>query len=65
MSDIFPSILPGRDEPFVDNEYSKEELERMEWQELRSIAVEVESDEINGHSDKEDMIDFLEGYERV
>jgi len=62
---VFPSILPGRDEPFADDSYSKQELERMEWSEIRSIAAEVDSDEINGQSDREDMEDFLEGHKRV
>ena len=30
MVDVFPSILPGRDEPFVDDEYSAAELDRMD-----------------------------------
>lgn len=60
---LFPSILPGVD--FVDNEYSKEELERMNWQEIRHIAAQVESDEIDGQSDREDMEAFLEGHERL
>jgi hypothetical protein len=61
---LFPSILPSGEE-FVDNSYSKQELERMEWQEIRSIAAQVESDEIDGQSDREDMEAFLEGHERV
>lgn len=60
---LFPSILPNRD--FVDDSYTAEELERMEWQEIRQIAAQVESDEIDGQSDREDMEDFLEGEERV
>ncbi len=65
MSDIFPSILPDSTEPFVDDSYSKEELERMEWDEIRSIAAAVESDEINGQSDREQMETYLEGHTRV
>ena len=60
---VFPSILPGRD--FVDDSYSKKELERMDWNEIRSIAKQVDSDEINGHSEREEMEDFLEGEKRV
>ena len=61
---LFPSILPDNGE-FVDDSYSKQELERMEWQEIRSIAAEIDSDEIDGQSDREDMEAFLEGHERV
>lgn len=62
---LFPSILPGSDEPYVDDKYTREELQRMDWQEIRSIAAEVESDEIDGQSDREKMEDFLVGHERV
>ena len=62
---VFPSIIPGRDEPFVDDSYGKKELERMDWNELRSIAKEHPSDEINGHSDRETIEDFLEGETRL
>jgi hypothetical protein len=64
MVKLFPSILPDG-EPFVDNEYSREELERMDWQEIRSIAAEIDSDEIDGQSDREDMENYLTGHERV
>lgn len=63
MVQLFPSILPGVD--FVDNQYSRQELERMEWQEIRSIAAEHPSEEINGQSDREKMEDFLTGEERL
>jgi len=65
MPKIFPSLLPGSDEPFVDDEYSKAELQRMEWQELRSIAASVESDEISGKSDREEIEAFLVGHKRI
>jgi len=60
---LWPSILPEDD--FVDNQYTKEELERMEWQEIRSIAAQHPTDEINGQSDREAMEAFLEGETRV
>ena len=65
MTKLFPSIIPGRDDPFVDDKYSQAELERMEWQEIRQIAAQVDSDEINGQSDREDMEAFLEGHKRL
>ena len=65
MPDVFPSILPGNDEPFVDDKYQREELERKEYQELRQIAAEHESDEVNGRMDKETLIENLEGLQRV
>ena len=64
MTQIFPSILPDG-EPFVDDSYSQDELERMEWDEIRAIAAEIESDEINGKSDREKMETHLEGHTRV
>lgn len=65
MSQLFPSIIPGSDERFVDDSYSRAELERMEWDEIRAIAAEVESDEIDGQSNREDMEAYLEGHTRV
>lgn len=60
-----PSLIPDSDEPFTDDKYLMPELERMEWNELRRIAAEVESDEINGKSDREEIEAFLQGHERV
>jgi len=65
MVQVFPSILPESDEPYVDDKYTRAELERMDWQTIRGIAAEVESDEITGQSDREEMEAFLEGHERV
>lgn len=62
MTSLFPSIIPGE---WKDDSYSRKELERMDWNEIRSIAAQHESDEINGKSDREDMEDFLEGEKRV
>ena len=61
---IFPSITPDN-EPFVDDSYSKAELERMEWQEIRAIATEYDTDEINGRSDRQEMESWLEGKQRL
>ena len=60
-----PAIIPDSDEPFVDDSYSKAELERMEWQEIRQIATEYDTDEINGRSDRQEMESWLEGRERL
>jgi hypothetical protein len=64
MTTLFPSILPDG-EDFIDDSYSAEELSRMDWDEIRSIAAQVESDEIDGKSDREEMEQFLQGHERV
>ena len=45
MVDIFPSIVPGRDEPFVDDEYSAAELDRMDGNELQSLAAKHPTDD--------------------
>jgi len=63
MTDLFPSVLPGED--FVDTQYSRAELERKEYGELREIAAEHESDAVNGRMGKDELIDGLEGLERV
>lgn len=61
---LFPGILPDG-EDFVDNEYSRAELERMEWGDLRSIAAEHPTEDVNGRSDREEIEDALTGVERV
>jgi len=63
MTSLFPSILPGVE--FKDDTYQRRELERMEYQELRQIAAEVESEDVNGRMGREEIIDALEGVERV
>ena len=64
MTQIFPSILPDG-EPFVDDSYSQEELERMEWDEIRSIAADHESDHVHGQMSKDELVEALEGKTRV
>ena len=61
---IFPSITPDN-KPFIDDSYSRAELERMEWQEIRQIATRYDTDEINGRSERAEMINYLEGKEYV
>lgn len=63
--DLFLSILPEADRAFVDDSYSRSELEAKEYDELRTLATQVESDDINGRSPKEDIIDYLEGHTRL
>jgi len=63
MTKLFPSIIPGED--FVDDSYSRDELERKAWDELRSIAANHPTEEVNGRSDKEEILEALTGAERV
>ena len=65
MADIFPSIVPGRDEPFVDDSYSAAELDRMDGRELQSLAAKHPTDDVNGRSKADDIRDALEGEKRV
>lgn len=60
---LFPGILPDRD--FVDDSYGRGELEDKDYPELQSIAAEHPSDEIHGRMNQEDLIDGLEGLQRV
>lgn len=62
--EVFPSILPD-DGPFVDDAYSCAELERMEWDDLRRVAAEHPTEDVNGKMDRETIIDALEGEPRV
>lgn len=50
--------------PIADDTYYREELERMDRNELQSIVSEFDAD-VNGQSTNEDIKDFLEGKERV
>ena len=59
------SLIPGSDDEFVDNEYSAEELKRMDGRDLQSLAARHPTDEVNGQSTKEDIREALEGKERV
>lgn len=63
MVDLFPSILPGQD--FVDDSYSRAELERMAWDELRSVAAEHPKETVDGQTERETVIDELTGETRV
>jgi hypothetical protein len=60
---LFPSILP--DKEFVDDSYHREELANMDWDELRGIAKEHPTEEVNGQSEREEIIDVLTGKQRV
>jgi hypothetical protein len=62
---IFPSITPDGNEEFVDDSYTEQELERMEYQELQSIAAEVESEDVHGRMGADAIRDALEGTQRV
>lgn len=64
MPTLFPSILPNK-EPFVDDKYQRRELERMDRTELQQLAAKHPSDDVNGKQSNEDIIDGLEGEERV
>jgi len=63
MSDIFPSITPDND--FVDDSYSRQELARMDYSDLQSIAASHESDDVHGRMGKDELIHKLEGKTRV
>ena len=62
--DIFPSILPGG-ELFVDDTYGRRELERMDYDDLRSIAAKHPSEDVNGRMGKKELMAGLEGLERI
>jgi len=65
MVTLFPSIIPDSDDDFVDDTYGERELERMDWDEIRSIAAEYDTDAINGRSDRVEMEAWLEGKRRL
>ena len=59
------SLIPGSDDEFVDDEYSAAELNRMDGNELQSLAAKHPTDDVNGRSTKEEIRDALEGKRRV
>ena len=62
---LFPSITPDN-EPFVDDSYSKQELERMDYStELKPLAAEHPTDEVNGSAGREAIVEALTGEERI
>jgi len=64
MTTVFPSIIPSGDD-FVDDSYTAAELERMDYQELQSIAAEVDREDVHGRMPAEEIRDALEGVQRV
>lgn len=65
MSKLFPSILPDG-EDFVDDSYSRAELERMDYSTgLKPLAAEHPTDEVDGGASAEEIIEALTGEERV
>lgn len=59
------SLIPDSDDDFIDDKYQSGELERMEYDELRSIAAEHPSEDVHGRMSKGDLRDALEGLKRV
>ena len=64
MVTIFPSILPDG-ENFVDDTYSRAELERKDGRELQSLAAAHDTDEVDGNSSADEIRDALTGKLRV
>ena len=64
MTTVFPSIIPSGD-GFVDDSYTAAELERMDYQELQSIAAEVDREDVHGRMPAEEIREALEGVQRV
>jgi len=58
------SLIPDGEE-FVDDSYSAGELDRMDYDTLRSIAAEHPSDDVHGRMGKDEIREALEGEKRV
>ena len=65
MTKVFPSIIPGKDDPFVDDSYSKAELERMGGHELQSLAAKHPTDDVHGKMKADDIREGLVGKTRI
>lgn len=44
-------------------EYTREELEAMDWQDLRGLAAEADTDAIDGKSERAEIVAYLTGTE--
>jgi len=62
---VFPSIIPDSDKPFVDDKYGEKELERMDGRELQSLAAKHPTEDVHGRMSADDIRDGLEGKQRV
>lgn len=56
---LFESILPERAIETDDPVWTKQELEAMDYDELRQLAAETDSDAVNGKSTKLEIIGFF------
>jgi len=61
MTKVFPGLI----EQWQDDEYRRRELEEKEHSELKSIAAEHPSEEVNGRMSTDELVDGLEGLERL
>lgn len=61
---IFPSILPDG-ESFVDDTYTRAELDRKDYAELQQIAAAHDTDAVDGNTPAEEIRTELTGAQRV
>jgi hypothetical protein len=61
---IFPSILPDG-ENFVDDTYSRAELDRKDYPELQKIAAAHDTDAVDGNTPADEIREELTGKLRV
>jgi hypothetical protein len=62
---LFPSLIPDSEDPFVDDSYSKEELERKDRPELQRLASKHPNEDVHGKMKTEEIIEGLTGEERI
>jgi hypothetical protein len=62
---LFPSITPDN-EPFIDDSYQRAELERMDYAtELKPLAAEHPSDDVDGSMSAAEIVEALTGEQRI
>ena len=65
MPTLFPSILPNG-EDFVDDSYSEQELRRMDYAtELKPLASQHPTDEVDGSASADEIVEALTGEKRI
>lgn len=59
------SLIPDSEEPFADDSYTEAELDRLNGNELQSLAAEHPTEEVNGKSKQEEIRKALVGKKRL
>jgi len=63
MTQLSPGLLEQIG--FIDDSYNRSELADKAYSELQTIAAEHENDDVHGRMPEAELVDKLEGLERI